>query len=144
MLHDIVYSIVSNDKNDIILDKSNHILLSSQLSKMNKLGAFILFTSQGVPLIHQGQEWGHSQIIQKTDVMDLDVYKMDSNPYNKDNETNWVNWNELKQNEDLVSFYKKLITIRKAQNLLNTSLSLKKGSGMDRFSKTTFFNIFSK
>ena len=86
------------------MDKSNHILLSSKLSKMNKLGAFILFTSQGVPLIHQGQEWGHSQIIQKTDIMDLDVYKMDPNPYNKDNETNWVNWNELKQNEDLVRF----------------------------------------
>lgn len=102
-----------NDKNDIILDKSNHILLSSKLSKMNKLGAFILFTSQGVPLIHQGQEWGHSQIIQKTDIIDLDVYKMDPNPYNKDNETNWVNWNELKQNEDLVRFYKKLIKIRK-------------------------------
>ena len=45
--------------------------------------------------------------------MDLDVYKMDPNPYNKDNETNWVNWNELKQNEDLVRFYKKLIKIRK-------------------------------
>ena len=38
---------------------------------------------------------------------------MDHNPYNKDNETNWVNWNELKQNEDLVRFYKKLIKIRK-------------------------------
>ena len=38
---------------------------------------------------------------------------MDPNPYNKDNETNWVNWDELKQNEDLVEFYKELIKIRK-------------------------------
>ena len=77
---------------------------------MNKLGAFILFMSKGVPLIHQGQEWGHSQIIQQTNIVDLNVNKMDPNPYNKDNETNWVNWDELKQNEELVEFYKELIT----------------------------------
>ncbi|MBA65787.1 MAG: pullulanase [Candidatus Marinimicrobia bacterium] len=102
-----------NNKNDIILNKLNHISLSKKLTKMNKLGAFILFTSQGVPFIHQGQEWGHSQIIQQTNIADSNVHKMDSNPYNKDNETNWVNWNELKQNADLVDFYKRLITIRK-------------------------------
>jgi len=102
-----------NNKNDIILDKLNHISLSPKLMKMNKLGAFILFTSQGVPLIHQGQEWGHSQIIAQSNVVDVNVSKMDSNPYNKDNETNWVNWDELNQNEDLVSFYKRLIKIRK-------------------------------
>ena len=38
---------------------------------------------------------------------------MDPNSYNKDNETNWVNWNELSQNQDLVNFYKALIQIRK-------------------------------
>ena len=102
-----------NNKNDIILDKLNHISLSPKLMKMNKLGAFILFTSQGVPLIHQGQEWGHSQIIAQSNVVDVNVSKMDANPYNKDNETNWVNWDELNQNEDLVSFYKRLIKIRK-------------------------------
>ena len=102
-----------NNKNDIILDKLNHISLSPKLMKMNKLGAFILFISQGVPLIHQGQEWGHSQIIAQSNVVDVNVSKMDANPYNKDNETNWVNWDELNQNEDLVSFYKRLIKIRK-------------------------------
>ena len=102
-----------NNKNDIILNKSNHILLSAELNKMNKLGAFILFTSQGVPLIHQGQEWGHTKIIQKTDIMDSNANKMDPNSYNKDNKTNWVNWDELKQNEDLVIFYEELIKIRK-------------------------------
>ena len=102
-----------NNKNDIILDKLNHISLSPKLMKMNKLGAFILFTSQGVPLIHQGQEWGHSQIIAQSNVVDVNVSKMDANPYNKDNETNWVNWDELNQNEYLVSFYKRLIKIRK-------------------------------
>ena len=72
-----------------------------------------LFTSQGIPLFHQGQEWGHSKIIAETKVPDLNVHKMDPNSYNKDNETNWVNWNELSQNQDLVNFYKALIQIRK-------------------------------
>ena len=108
-----------NNKNDIILDKLNHISLSSNLMKMNMLGAFILFTSKGIPLMHQGQEWGHTKIIQKTDIMDSNANKMDPNSYNKDNNTNWVNWDELKQNEDLVTFYKMLIKIRKENSFLN-------------------------
>ena len=102
-----------NKKDDLITDKLSHISLSPRLKKMNKLAAFILFTSQGIPLFHQGQEWGHSKIIAETNVPDLNVYKMDPNSYNKDNETNWVNWKELNQNQDLVDFYKALIQIRK-------------------------------
>ena len=102
-----------NKKDDLITDKLSHISLSPKLKSMNKLAAFILFTSQGIPLFHQGQEWGHSKIIAETRVPDLNVHKMDPNSYNKDNETNWVNWNELSQNQDLVDFYKALIQIRK-------------------------------
>ena len=69
--------------------------------------------SKGVPIIHQGQEWGHSQIIAPTSVNDINVGKMDRNPYNKDNSTNWVNWSELQVNIELVNFYKNLIELRK-------------------------------
>ena len=34
-------------------------------------------------------------------------------PYNKDNTTNWVNWNELPVNIELINFYKNLIELRK-------------------------------
>ena len=102
-----------NKKDDLITNKLSHISLSPKLKSMNKLAAFILFTSQGIPLFHQGQEWGHSKIIAETKAPDLNVHKMDPNSYNKDNETNWVNWNELSQNQDLVDFYKALIQIRK-------------------------------
>jgi|TARA_B100001250_G_scaffold103574_1_gene87306 pullulanase/glycogen debranching enzyme len=102
-----------NKKNDIITNKLDHLFLSSKLTNMNKLAALILFTSQGIPLIHQGQEWGHSKIIAQTNVPDFNVNTMDPNPYNKDNETNWVNWDELKQNQDLVDFYGTLIELRK-------------------------------
>ena len=35
------------------------------------------------------------------------------NSYEKDNETNWINWDEKELNEELVSYYKGLIQIRK-------------------------------
>jgi pullulanase/glycogen debranching enzyme len=79
---------------------------------MNKLGVFILMTSQGIPLIHQGQEWAHSQIIAESDALDLDIGKMDRNAYNKDNETNWVNWNGKEMNAELFAYYQGMIGLR--------------------------------
>lgn len=103
-----------NTKEDIIQDPMKHIELSPKLLKMNKLGALILLTSQGIPIIHQGQEWAHSQIVAETDANDPNVGKMDRNPYNKDNETNWVNWLEKEQNLDLTNYYSDLIKLRRS------------------------------
>ena len=74
----------------------------------------ILLTSQGIPLIHQGQEWAHSQVISATKNPDLNIGKIDGNPYNKDNQTNWVNWDNKNINKDLVDYYINLIKIRKS------------------------------
>ena len=109
----IRFSLGLNKKSDIIDDPINHIKLNETQLKINKLGAMFLLLSKGVPIIHQGQEWGHSQIISPTSVNDINVGKMDRNPYNKDNSTNWVNWNELPVNIELVNFYKNLIELRK-------------------------------
>ena len=38
---------------------------------------------------------------------------MDPNSYNKDNETNWLNWENAHQNELLVDYYIGLIALRK-------------------------------
>jgi pullulanase/glycogen debranching enzyme len=103
-----------NSKNDIINDPMRHIELSPELLRMNKLGALILLTSQGIPIIHQGQDWAHSQIIADTETDDPDVGKMDRNPYNKDNETNWVSWLEKEQNKELVDYYTGLIQLRRS------------------------------
>tara|TARA_Y100000590_G_scaffold458578_1_gene613588 strand:- start:8134 stop:10128 length:1995 start_codon:yes stop_codon:yes gene_type:complete len=102
-----------NSKNDLIKDRLKHISLTPEIFKMNTLAALVLLTSQGIPLIHQGQEWAHTQIIAATDRPDPNVGKLDPNPYNKDNETNWVNWDETEQNQSLVSYYQSLITLRK-------------------------------
>ena len=80
---------------------------------MNKLGALFLFTSQGIVFIHEGQEWGRSKIIAETEAPDNRIGQIDHNSYEKDNETNWINWDEKELNKGLVSYYKGLIQIRK-------------------------------
>ena len=102
-----------NSRDDIIDDPMKHIELDDDLLRKNKLGALILLTSQGIPIIHQGQDWAHSQIIAETDAHDPNVGKMDRNPYNKDNETNWVNWLEKEQNKELADYYSGLINLRR-------------------------------
>ena len=102
-----------NSKDDIIYNPMKHIELDDDLLRKNKLGALILLTSQGIPIIHQGQDWAHSQIIAETDANDPNVGKMDRNPYNKDNETNWVNWLEKEQNKELADYYSGLIELRR-------------------------------
>jgi pullulanase/glycogen debranching enzyme len=105
-----------NSKDDIIQDPMKHIELDDDLLRKNKLGALVLLTSQGIPIIHQGQDWAHSQIIVETDADDPDVGKMDRNPYNKDNETNWVNWLEKEQNKELADYYSGLIDLRRTHS----------------------------
>ena len=94
----------------------NHIenakLTDKQLA-INKLGALFLFTSQGITFMHEGQEWARSKIIVETGIPDDRIGQIDHNSYNKDNETNWLNWNQKDMNSDLVNYYKGLIQLRK-------------------------------
>lgn len=56
-----------------------------------------LFLSQGIPMLVAGDELGRTQ-------------KGNNNAYCQDNETSWVNWNEI--DEDLLDFTRRLITLR--------------------------------
>jgi len=91
--------------------ENNATIIGKQLA-MNKLGALYLLTSQGITFMHQGQEWGRSKVISETDVPEKKVGQIDHNSYEKDNETNWLNWNEKYQNIELVNYYKGLIKLR--------------------------------
>jgi glycogen operon protein len=44
-----------------------------------------------------------------------------NNPYNQDNETNWLNWDLLEKNRDLFRFFKRMIAFRKAHPSLGRS-----------------------
>ncbi|MBC8322571.1 MAG: pullulanase [Candidatus Marinimicrobia bacterium] len=100
-------------KNDIISDLEKNALVKGDLLKMNKLGVLFLFTSQGIVFIHEGQEWARSKVIASSNAPDDHVGIIDHNSYEKDNETNWLNWNERDMNSELVDYYKGLIELRK-------------------------------
>lgn len=68
----------------------------------------ILMISQGIPMITMGDEFGRTQ-------------KGNNNAYCQDNDISWLNWNLLKENEDLFVFTKQCIKFR------NTYPILKKG-----------------
>lgn len=66
----------------------------------------MLFLSQGTPLLFMGDEFGNSQ-------------KGNNNPYCQDNEIAWLNWKDLEHNQELFSFAKELITLRRKHPILH-------------------------
>ncbi len=48
----------------------------------------------------------------------LHTQQGNNNPYNQDNETTWLNWNRLDQNQDMFRFCKELIAFRKSHPTL--------------------------
>jgi pullulanase/glycogen debranching enzyme len=86
--------------------------LNDQQMDHAKLAAVTLFSTQGMTMIHSGQEFGRSKIITDTGAKDPDIGKVDHNSYQKDNATNWLNFNVLDLNRDLFNYYRGLINIR--------------------------------
>lgn len=62
--------------------------------------ALILFTSQGVPMITAGDEFGRSQ-------------HGNNNCWCQDNEISWLDWSLLKKNRELFRFFQSCIQLRK-------------------------------
>lgn len=77
-----------------------------------KLAAFILMISQGIAMIHAGQEFGRAKMIVKNDVDDPEKGRLDHNSYNKDNETNYLDFDDIGRNQELFDYYKGLIKLR--------------------------------
>ena len=97
----------------IITDMEKHVRLTDQQMKISKLGALFLFVSQGPVMIHEGQEFARSKVIAPTDALDPNVGKIDHNSYNKDNETNWINYKHREINRELYDYYRGLIQLRR-------------------------------
>jgi pullulanase len=101
-------------RDDIIKDVDKNVKLTPQQMKLNKLAALYLFTSRGITMIHSGQEFARSKVI-PLNIPEQDQHKgmIDHNSYDKDNETNYINYNHAKINEELFNYYKGLIELRK-------------------------------
>lgn len=61
----------------------------------------LLMLSQGTPFFYMGDEFGNSQ-------------KGNNNPYCQDNDIAWLNWKDLSKNQEIYSFVKELIALRKS------------------------------
>ncbi len=95
--------------------KTTDIVLTEKELKIHKLAAFVLAMSQGIMMMHAGQEFARTKIVVKEgNVVDALHGRWDHDSYNKDNETNYINFEEAEINADLRKFYKKLISLRKA------------------------------
>jgi glycogen operon protein len=68
----------------------------------------LLLLSNGTPMLHAGDEFMQTQ-------------GGNNNPYNQDNETSWLDWNRLGNNQDVFRFFKLMIAFRKAHPSLGRS-----------------------
>lgn len=66
----------------------------------------MMMFSQSTPLIFMGDEFGNSQ-------------KGNNNPYCQDNTVTWLDWRNIERNAEIYSFFKQLVTIRKAHPILH-------------------------
>ncbi|MBD3410123.1 MAG: pullulanase [Ignavibacteriales bacterium] len=101
-------------KDEPIADVDEFVELTPEQLKLNKLAALFLLASRGIAMIAQGQEYARSKVIAESDAPDDRVGLLDENSYNKDNETNYVNYAHARVNAELRDYYRGLIALRKA------------------------------
>jgi len=94
-------------------DKKQLTKLTNEQNNIAKLAALYLFCSQGITMIHEGQEWARAKVISPENENDPDVGKIDHNSYEKDNDTNYLNYDEISLNKTLFEYYQGLIRLRK-------------------------------
>jgi glycogen operon protein len=68
----------------------------------------LLMLSNGIPMFRAGDEFLNTQF-------------GNNNPYNQDNETGWLDWNQLRANQDVFRFFKSMISFRKRHPSLSRS-----------------------
>jgi len=68
----------------------------------------VLMLSAGTPMFRMGDEF-------------LNTQNGNSNPYNQDNETSWLDWSQARRNQDVLRFVRMLIAFRKAHPSISRS-----------------------
>ncbi|SMO34884.1 alpha-amylase family glycosyl hydrolase [Gracilimonas mengyeensis] len=99
-------------KQQVFEDKMTATKLTEKEEKTALFAAIVLFTSQGITMMHAGQEWARTKVVQDPDNVDPDKGKINRDTYNKDDATNWLNFEESTVNKALYEYYKGLIKLR--------------------------------
>jgi len=106
------------DPHKPVENPDTHFRLTPKQLRLNKLAALSLFCAQGPVMFHEGQEYARSKVIAPTDAPDVAIGYIDHNSYEKDDETNWLNFDHAEANLELVAYYRGLIALRKAHRAL--------------------------
>ncbi|MEN2997637.1 MAG: pullulanase [Brevinematia bacterium] len=131
----------------VVNNRTEFVKLTPKQLAQNKLAGLFLFSVQGGIMIHQGQEFARSKVVDPKSIWLKDFKQdekgnwfkevalpggktkkvmwpggkakpntVDHDSYEKDDETNWINYDEalkLEPNRELLEYYKGLIAIRK-------------------------------
>ena len=89
-------------------DEGASVEVLSLRRKQVKNFCCLLLLSNGVPMFRAGDEFLNTQF-------------GNNNPYNQDNETGWLDWNQLHSNQDIFRFFKSMIAFRKLHPTLGRS-----------------------
>lgn len=101
--HQVINYLSCHD-NYVIYDKlraSKPSASHKDIIEMMKMGYLLLFTAQGVPFIHGGEEFARSK-------------QGHENSYNAPDDINQVDWSLKETNRDLYNYVRDLIALRKA------------------------------
>jgi pullulanase len=84
----------------IITTRNDRDITDEDRKRMNRMGAVLVLTSQGIPFIHSGQEM-------------LRTKRGNSNSYNQPDAVNMIDWDWKRTNLDIYNYYKGLTSLRK-------------------------------
>lgn len=91
---------------------SNSGKTREDILEMNKLAAAIIFTSQGIPFIHAGEE------IVRSKPDETKEYGYEENSFKSSDKINSIKWNTKQENKDAFAYYQGLIAFRKETEAL--------------------------
>lgn len=92
--------------------KDSPVLLSDQQELIYRLGMFMLIFSQGMLMLHAGQEYARSKVIAERPEAGALAGKLDHNSYNKDDATNYMDFTQAEENSGIKEYVADLIAIR--------------------------------
>jgi len=84
----------------VITTRGDKNITNEDRKRMDRLGAVLVITSQGIPFLHSGQEM-------------LRTKRGDHNSYNKPDAINMIDWQWKKDNLDIFRYYQGLIKLRR-------------------------------
>ena len=92
------------------------VRLDESALRIHRLAATALLLSRGAVMIAQGQEWARAKLLRAPgQSLGADALGwLDGNSYNRDDDTNHLDWQEATHNAELVDHYRRLIAIRRS------------------------------